>query len=32
MGESDEVWAERIELLTPYQVNAKTLELTGNPE
>ena len=32
MGESDEVWAERIKLLTPYQVNAKTLELTGNPE
>ena len=32
MGESDEVWAERIELLTPYQVNAKTIELTGNPE
>src|SRR4029077_20862455 len=31
MGEPDEVWAERIELLTPYQVNAKTLELTGNP-
>ena len=22
MGESDEVWAERIELLMPYQVNA----------
>src|SRR2546421_1630863 len=33
MGEPDEVWAERIELLRPYQVNAKTLfELTGNPE
>jgi ornithine carbamoyltransferase len=32
MGEPDEVWAERIELLTPYQVNAKTLELTGNPD
>ena len=32
MGESDEVWAERIELLTPYQVNAKTIELTGNPD
>ncbi len=32
MGEPDEVWAERIELLTPYQVNAKTIELTGNPD
>ncbi len=31
MGEPDEVWAERIELLTPYQVNAKTMALTGNP-
>jgi hypothetical protein len=25
------VWAERIKLLKPYQVNAKALELTGNP-
>jgi ornithine carbamoyltransferase len=32
MGESDEVWAERIKLLMPYQVNSKTMELTGNPE
>jgi ornithine carbamoyltransferase len=32
MGEADEVWAERIELLKPYQVNAKALELTGNPD
>ena len=32
MGESDEVWAERIKLLLPYQVNSKTMELTGNPE
>ena len=32
MGEADEVWAERIELLKPYQVNAKTMELTGNPD
>ncbi len=31
MGESAEVWAERIELLTPYQVNADLLALTGNP-
>ena len=32
MGEPDEVWKERIDLLTPYQVNLKTLELTGNPK
>jgi ornithine carbamoyltransferase len=32
MGEPDEVWAERIELLKPYQVNAETMRLTGNPE
>jgi ornithine carbamoyltransferase len=32
MGEPDEVWKERIELLTPYQVNAQTMALTGNPE
>jgi ornithine carbamoyltransferase len=31
MGEPDEVWAERIELLKPYQVNAGTMRLTGNP-
>ena len=30
MGEPDEVWAERIKLLTPYQINAKVMELTGN--
>ena len=29
-GEAEEVWAERIELLLPYQVNKKTMELTGN--
>jgi ornithine carbamoyltransferase len=32
MGEPDDVWKERIELLTPYQVNAQTLALTGNPD
>lgn len=32
MGEPDNVWAERIELLLPYQVNKKTMELTGNPK
>jgi ornithine carbamoyltransferase len=32
MGEADEVWAERIELLKPYQVNSETMALTGNPD
>jgi ornithine carbamoyltransferase len=32
MGEPAEAWAERIELLKPYQVNAETIELTGNPD
>ncbi len=30
MGEPDEVWKERIELLKPYQVNAQTMALTKN--
>jgi ornithine carbamoyltransferase len=30
MGEAAETWKERIELLTPYQVNRHALELTGN--
>ena len=30
MGEADDVWAERIKLLTPYQVNRRAMELTGN--
>jgi ornithine carbamoyltransferase len=32
MGEPDEVWAERIELLKPYQVNTDTMAATGNPD
>jgi ornithine carbamoyltransferase len=32
MGEPKEKWAERIELLSPYQVNAELLALTGNPD
>ena len=32
MGEADDVWAQRIELLRPYQVNAETMALTGNPD
>ncbi|MDP2335972.1 MAG: ornithine carbamoyltransferase [Bacteroidota bacterium] len=31
MGEPESVWAERIKLLLPYQVNQKVLDLTGNP-
>jgi len=31
MGEADEVWAERIKQLLPYQVNKKAMDLTGNP-
>jgi len=30
MGEADEVWNERIELLKPYQVNTEMMNLTGN--
>lgn len=30
MGEPDEVWAERIKNLLPFQVNDKTIKLTGN--
>ncbi len=32
MGEPDEVWKERIELLKPYQVNMDLLKKTGNPQ
>ncbi|MCW0484355.1 ornithine carbamoyltransferase [Prolixibacteraceae bacterium A06] len=32
MGEPESVWAERIELLKPYQVNRKVIELTGKPD
>jgi len=32
MGEAKEVWDERIKLLTPYQVNRKVMEMTGNKE
>lgn len=31
LGEPEEKWAERIELLRPYQVNREVLERTGNP-
>jgi ornithine carbamoyltransferase len=32
MGEPDSVWAERIRLLKPYQVNMDVLKLGGNPD
>ena len=32
MGEPKEVWAERIELLRPYQINADVMAMTGNPD
>jgi ornithine carbamoyltransferase len=31
MGESKDVWAERVKVLTPYQVNADLLKKSGNP-
>ncbi|PSK96745.1 ornithine carbamoyltransferase [Murinocardiopsis flavida] len=32
MGEPAEVWAERIDMLKPYQVNAAALKASGNPD
>ena len=32
MGEPDEVWKERIDMLRPYQVNASLMKRTGNPD
>jgi ornithine carbamoyltransferase len=32
MGEPDDVWRERIELLRTYQVNAETMAATGKPD
>lgn len=31
MGEPAEVWAERIKLLKPYQINKAAMDATGNP-
>jgi len=31
MGEPESVWGERIELLMPYQVNKRLMEMSGNP-
>ncbi len=32
MGEPAEVWAERVELLKPYQINTEMMAATGNPD
>ena len=32
MGEPEQVWSERIALLTPYQVTADVMRATGNPD
>ncbi|MBA7582658.1 Ornithine carbamoyltransferase [subsurface metagenome] len=32
LGESADLWGERINLLKPYQVNQRTIELTENPD
>ncbi len=32
MGEADNVWEKRINLLRPYQVNKKMMDLTGNKD
>jgi ornithine carbamoyltransferase len=32
MGESHDVWNERVKVLTPYQVNTELLKASGNPK
>jgi ornithine carbamoyltransferase len=32
MGEPEDQWSERIKLLKPYQINASTMKMTGNPD
>jgi ornithine carbamoyltransferase len=32
MGEPEEVWRERIDLLTPYRIDNRVMRLTGNPD
>ena len=32
MGEPQEVWQERVNLLKPYQINSELMEMTGNPD
>lgn len=31
MGEAKEAWQQRVELMTPYQVNLSVIEMTNNP-
>jgi ornithine carbamoyltransferase len=31
MGEAKDVWAERVKVLAPYQVNTARLKAAGNP-
>ncbi|KAF1370686.1 MAG: ornithine carbamoyltransferase [Yokenella regensburgei] len=31
MGEPKEAWAERVSVMTPYQINASVIKATGNP-
>ena len=31
MGEPTEAWAERVSIMTPYQINQNVLKATGNP-
>jgi len=32
MGEPEQAWTDRIELMKPFQINSKVIELTGNNE
>ena len=32
MGEPEDAWEERIEMLKPYQINKRIMEMTGNPD
>ena len=32
MGEPKDVWAERVRVLAPYQVNAELMRKSGNPK
>ncbi|MDD7478208.1 MAG: ornithine carbamoyltransferase subunit F, partial [Desulfovibrio sp.] len=32
MGEPDDVWKERIAMLTPYRITGRVMDMTGNPD
>ena len=32
MGEAKDVWEKRVNLLKPFQINSRAMEMTGNPE